>query len=136
IPHNSPFKLSLLLIPLLILLLFLLVSFIIFRKKRGHSWLIGCTRSSERKDCGLASTAGTDPAHQQSAPEQGDSCTYAEIDRRTGDKRFTINAPEDPQPDSCTYASVVIGSNREDQGGKRLRVADSEENVIYAAVVV
>ncbi|XP_072373658.1 sialic acid-binding Ig-like lectin 12 isoform X2 [Scyliorhinus torazame] len=121
IPHNSPFKLSLLLIPLLILLLFLLVSFIIFRKKRGHSWLIGCTRSSERKDCGLASTAGTDPAHQQSAP---------------GDKRFTINAPEDPQPDSCTYASVVIGSNREDQGGKRLRVADSEENVIYAAVVV
>ncbi|XP_038661855.1 uncharacterized protein LOC119970771 isoform X3 [Scyliorhinus canicula] len=108
--------------------------------KHGCSWLMGCTRSSERKDCGSASTGGIDPAHQQPAPEQGDSCTYAEIDRRTDDKRFTINASEDPQPDSCMYASVVIGSNRKDQGGKHLRTADSEEtqpdSCTYASVVI
>ncbi|XP_041041299.1 uncharacterized protein LOC121276821 [Carcharodon carcharias] len=62
----------------------------------GCSSLIGCTRSLKRKDPGSSMTARTDQAHQKSAPEQGDSNTYAEIERgRTGGKRFTISASED-----------------------------------------
>ncbi|XP_078416744.1 uncharacterized protein LOC144692089 [Cetorhinus maximus] len=127
----------LLLIPLLILLPILFIIFIIFMKKGGCSRLKGCTRSLKRKDPGSSMTARTDQAHQKSAPEQGDSSTYAEIDSsRTGGKRFTISASEDSEPGSCTYASIVIGSNRKVQGGRNLTVAESEENVTYAAVSI
>ncbi|XP_078071345.1 uncharacterized protein LOC144495190 isoform X1 [Mustelus asterias] len=135
--HVRPtFKIYQLVISLLILLLVLLIIFIICRKKGGYSWLIECTRSSKREDQGSSSAARTDRTIQQPASAEDSSCTYADINKnRTVDKRVTISASEDAQPDSCTYASLVIDGNRKVQGGKNLQVADSEENVTYAAVV-
>ncbi|XP_067885260.1 uncharacterized protein [Heterodontus francisci] len=151
-PSTNIYLLVILLLILLLILFILIIIFIIFRKKGGCSWLIGCIRCTKRKDTGSSSIAGTDQTHQQSAPAQDDSCTYAELDsnrtaqddsctyaeidtNRTVGKRFTISASEDPQPDSCTYASIMTDSSKKVQGSKKPTVADSEENVIYAAVV-
>ncbi|XP_060698522.1 uncharacterized protein LOC132826572 isoform X2 [Hemiscyllium ocellatum] len=129
-----------LVIPLLILLLLLIISiiviiFITFRKKGGGSQQMDLTTALERNDPGSSSIPGTDQAQQLTAPDQDSFILYAEIDsNRTGGKRFTNSLSEGPQPDSCTYASIVFDSNR--QGDKTLRVADSEEtDVTYAAVV-
>ncbi|XP_072448591.1 uncharacterized protein [Chiloscyllium punctatum] len=127
-----------LVIPLLILLLLLIVIviiFITFRKKGGGSQQMDPTTALKRNDPGSSSIPGTDQAPQLTAPDQDSSILYAEIDsNRTGGKRFTNSLSEGPQPDSCTYASIVFDSNR--KGGKILRVADSEEtDVTYAAVV-
>ncbi|XP_060698488.1 uncharacterized protein LOC132826527 isoform X2 [Hemiscyllium ocellatum] len=127
-----------LVIPLLILLLLLIIIviiFITFRKKGGGSQQMDLTAALKRNDPGSSSIPGTDQAQQLTVPDQDSSILYAEIDsNRTGGKRFTNSLSEDPQPDSCTYASIVFDSNR--KGGKTLRVADSEEtDVTYAAVV-
>ncbi|XP_060678550.1 uncharacterized protein LOC132809452 isoform X5 [Hemiscyllium ocellatum] len=130
-----------LVIPLLILLLLLIIIviiFITFRKKGGGSQQMDLTAALKRNDPGSSSIPGTDQAQQLTVPDQDSSILYAEIDsNRTGGKRFTNSLSEDPQPDSCTYASIVFDSNR--KGGKTLRVADSEESesadVTYAAVV-
>ncbi|XP_067885263.1 junctional adhesion molecule-like isoform X2 [Heterodontus francisci] len=135
-PSTNIYLLVILLLILLFILFILIIIFIIFRKKGGCSWLIGCIRCTKRKDPDSSGIAGTDQTHQQPAPAQDDSCTYAEIDtNRTGWKRFTISASEDPQPDSYIYANIVIDSSRKAQGSKKPTVADSEENVIYASVV-
>ncbi|XP_067885265.1 uncharacterized protein [Heterodontus francisci] len=107
-PASSTILLVLLLLILLLILFILIIIFIIFRKKGGCSWLIGCIRCTKRKDPDSSSIAGTDQTHQQSAPAQ---------------------------PDSCTYASIMTDSSKKVQGSKKPTVADSEENVTYAAVV-
>ncbi|XP_060690354.1 uncharacterized protein LOC132821652 isoform X2 [Hemiscyllium ocellatum] len=128
-----------LVIPLLILLLLLLIIiviiFITFRKKGGGSQQMDLTTALERNDPGSSSIPRTDQAQQLTVPDQDSSILYAEIDsNRTGGQRFTNSLSEDPQPDSCPYASIVFDSNR--KGDKTLRVADSEEtDVTYAAVV-
>ncbi|XP_060678549.1 uncharacterized protein LOC132809452 isoform X4 [Hemiscyllium ocellatum] len=104
----------------------------------GGSQQMDLTAALKRNDPGSSSIPGTDQAQQLTVPDQDSSILYAEIDsNRTGGKRFTNSLSEDPQPDSCTYASIVFDSNR--KGGKTLRVADSEESesadVTYAAVV-
>ncbi|XP_067885254.1 uncharacterized protein [Heterodontus francisci] len=139
-PSTNIYLLVILLLILLLILFILIIIFIIFRKKGGCSWLIGCIRCTKRKDTGSSSIAGTDQTHQQSAPAQDDSCTYAELDsnRTAQDDSCTyaeIDTNRTAQPDSCTYASIMTDSSKKVQGSKKPTVADSEENVIYAAVV-
>ncbi|XP_048450937.1 sialic acid-binding Ig-like lectin 15 isoform X3 [Rhincodon typus] len=75
----------------------------------------------KRNDPDSSSIPRTDQSQQPTAP---------------GGKRFTISASEDPQPDSCTYASIVFDSNRKVQGGQTFSVVDSgETDVTYAAIV-
>ncbi|XP_060698557.1 uncharacterized protein LOC132826608 isoform X2 [Hemiscyllium ocellatum] len=124
-----------------LLLILIMIIFVIFRKKEVCSLLIEYTRSSKRKEQGLSSTPGSDQTPQPKTPDQDSSSPYAEIDsNRTGDKRFTISPSEDPQPDSLTYASIVINSSKKEisplvPGSRNVTITDAEGDVTYATVI-
>ncbi|XP_048450939.1 uncharacterized protein LOC109922807 isoform X4 [Rhincodon typus] len=109
------------LIIIFIIIIIIIIIFIIFRKKGGCSQQIKRPTPWKRNDPDSSSIPRTDQSQQPTAP---------------GGKRFTISASEDPQPDSCTYASIVFDSNRKVQGGQTFSVVDSgETDVTYAAIV-
>ncbi|XP_059501027.1 sialic acid-binding Ig-like lectin 12 [Stegostoma tigrinum] len=125
------------LIIIFIIVIIIIIIFIIIKKKGGAPLQIKWPTPWKRNGPGSSSIPRTDQAQQPTAPDQDGSSFYVEIDNnRTGGKRFTISASEDPQPDSCTYASIMFDSNKKVQRGQTLPVVDSgETDVTYAAIV-